>query len=581
MAAFLLDEFVGDGPLDGRTPDAGPDWADGGNQFKTEDGLLYLNGPINSHDQRSMYTVGTRTMQATGFRLEFMLKIVGSGWSDPPPFEVNKFQIFFNHGGAPGQFLAIKCNTDGYTGELQFFDEVVSLNWSAEGFFSGTEFPGYMEITPTEQRLSFLGREITTNLTWTPILTGYTLYFYLAGTNAIGRFSASDLDIVVDAVDSLVLVGQSTGGFTLDWVEDLVLQDSSDVAITQDTIETLVLDDVLPAPVVVISAVQALVLGESISNLATATANAVQALVLRAATKDAFAFDVVQALLLADESGGPRVFDAGDRLVLRETHAPSAAKTGDAVQSLVLRDAAGFVAVWDLVDTLLLAEAWAAGFNATQDAVAALVLADETSQAAVQRVDGVELLVLRATTNADGSIYGLNVADRLVLRDELLREALMAAWVMNAGTGAMSRYTGMPVESMAVIGNRVIGLGYDGFFEFNGAKDDGRQIRAQATTGKLLLGADMEKYLGDINLTYASKSPLQVGVHAYGQQHKGWFNYLAEKRKADSPAAGRVKPGAGLCSLYYQFRVANTGGAAASFKSATVVVAPSTQRKSY
>lgn len=156
---------------------------------------------------------------------------------------------------------------------------------------------------------------------------------------------------------------------------------------------------------------------------------------------------------------------------------------------------------------------------------------------------------------------------------------LREAWVINTESAAMSRYAGLPVGSMAVLGSRILALGDGGLYEFMGSTDDGTPIVTSVKTGRSMLGVDSLKRLGDIVISYVCAGVMTVRVGAYGGAISGTFDYDMPPRSADAPRSNRLQVGKGLVSRYFQFEFVGKNGAQFDVDSATADVIPSSTRR--
>ena len=130
---------------------------------------------------------------------------------------------------------------------------------------------------------------------------------------------------------------------------------------------------------------------------------------------------------------------------------------------------------------------------------------------------------------------------------------LRSAWVMNSESSGMTRYTELPVQSMAVVGGKVLALGDGGLYEFAGDTDAGAAITSSVITGRTTLGSEAVKRLGDMIVSYSATGPMQLRVHVYGGVNQGAYTYAMLPRAADAPRANRIKVGKGLVSKLWQF----------------------------
>lgn len=168
--------------------------------------------------------------------------------------------------------------------------------------------------------------------------------------------------------------------------------------------------------------------------------------------------------------------------------------------------------------------------------------------------------------------------ERIVARDRALFEMFGQGWVMNSENFGMSRYTALPVETLAVLAGRVLALGPAGLYELAGDTDDGAPIDASITTGRTMLGDAHKKRIPDVFMTGTFGGATQLTVGVYGTL-KGSYTYTAATRDADSPRGTRFKLGKGLASTYWKFTIANKDGSDFNINTMTADVAPSTTRR--
>lgn len=225
--------------------------------------------------------------------------------------------------------------------------------------------------------------------------------------------------------------------------------------------------------------------------------------------------------------------------------------------------------------------------NATSFATTGLVRSSTVSStgAGSSFVTGLRAIVDSVESHANAislasSTASLNwtVTEQGVATSFVVLPLSLDAWIMNTETTAMSRYTGVPVGSVAMIGGLTLGAGDDGLFLMAGATDGGAQIRSSVLTGRLELGSPALKSLGDITLDYVSSGAISVRVLAYSGKGTEDFTYSLPARIAAAPRAGRVSPGKGLRSRFYQFEFKSKDGASFSVDSVLAQVAVTTRR---
>ncbi len=247
----------------------------------------------------------------------------------------------------------------------------------------------------------------------------------------------------------------------------------------------------------------------------------------------------------------------------------------DLVSSGVVRSLMNYVNSSDLLSSSGIVSSSVAGLRKAHDDIV------------VQGVVGDEVLPLSRpddTLRSSGILSStitqhLNASEYLrssgVVRSRTLYDTLQEAWVMNSQTHAMSRYKGLPYKSVAMIGDRVVALGDTGFFELDSTADDSTAVTATAVTGMLKLGTERLKRLGDISIGYKAGGPVSFSITQYGANN-GTYTYNLPTRNAEAPRGGRVVPGKGLLSKYYQFSIT---GQQLNLDYATIEVGESTTRR--
>lgn len=180
------------------------------------------------------------------------------------------------------------------------------------------------------------------------------------------------------------------------------------------------------------------------------------------------------------------------------------------------------------------------------DGQSAVVLSNGPGEVALATAEAQSAVVLQANQG----VVALATAEA---RSFALVPRALSAWVMNTESTAMSRYDNVPVQSMAVIGGMVLGLGEDGLYKMDGKDDDGKAIVSSLRTGKSMMGYEALKNLGDIVISYVCAGVMQVRISCYGGPVEGTFTYSLPERPAAAPRGNRLVPGKGMRSRYFQF----------------------------
>ncbi len=130
-----------------------------------------------------------------------------------------------------------------------------------------------------------------------------------------------------------------------------------------------------------------------------------------------------------------------------------------------------------------------------------------------------------------------------------------AIWVVNAETGASTRYENFPFNSFAKIGNDFFGCKSDGIYQLDGDDDAGDPVQAVMSFGKQDFGTTMLKRVTNIYAGTSSGGRLFVKVLVEGQ------SYLYEARDASGELqVQRFDLGRGLRANYLEFELYNSGG---------------------
>ena len=151
---------------------------------------------------------------------------------------------------------------------------------------------------------------------------------------------------------------------------------------------------------------------------------------------------------------------------------------------------------------------------------------------------------------------GSNVAyENYYAEDQSFSGALHTAWVTHLQQLAMSRYDGLNSESMAQIGNQIIGFSEQGLFNLVSTQP----VSASITTGKLNNKSMQLKKLENLYvLGESSDGELLLTVtipDEWGNDESYDFDF--QVRESTSAKSNRVITGKGLRSCYWQFQITN------------------------
>ena len=280
-------------------------------------------------------------------------------------------------------------------------------------------------------------------------------------------------------------------------------------------------------------------------------------------------------------------------LILRELLATAVA-LGD-------RSTLSATAVEHMVDALLLGDAadteWSAlalvaeaiAFGAMLDplrigtlisGLAVRATAAESLQAAERWLDDVRLQavlrpgVVRLVALTDRLALSSGVRERLeahvLLQDRLgavvrvhLDSGEYIAWVMNTQSQALSQYTNYPFNSYLGLAGITYGAVDTGLYRLGGNTDAGELIHARIRQGMSAFGSQLKKGFPSLYLGYTASGDLRLSVVAADPRtgERVAHAYRLRARAADSVREGRVKVGAGLQSVYFDYVIENIDGA--------------------
>lgn len=162
------------------------------------------------------------------------------------------------------------------------------------------------------------------------------------------------------------------------------------------------------------------------------------------------------------------------------------------------------------------------------------------------------------TTQVDANSL---IVDTAIAEDSLLFEQGGAGWSIPTDSFAMSRFEGVPFNSLATIGGVMVGLTEDGAFVLGGMDDDGDQIAAAIVKGMVDFGDPKLKRSSYVYLGYQCSGKLRVKVGNTQGGAEETFSYELAARVATDPVPGRARVGRGRKSRYYRFSIENVSGA--------------------
>lgn len=161
----------------------------------------------------------------------------------------------------------------------------------------------------------------------------------------------------------------------------------------------------------------------------------------------------------------------------------------------------------------------------------------------------------------------------------LLDGGVFQTWVVNAKTGAATRYSGYAFESMTRIGGTYFGASSDGLFHLADSEDEGGPIAASFKTGELDFGSPELKRVDTAYAGFTSNGQLMMKVTTSqrGRKTERWYK-LKNASNAGTNVGARFDIGRGVESRYWQFEVVNVEGSEMEFDVIDLTVIPLSRR---
>lgn len=152
-------------------------------------------------------------------------------------------------------------------------------------------------------------------------------------------------------------------------------------------------------------------------------------------------------------------------------------------------------------------------------------------------------------------------------------DSVSQAWVVNANTGASSRYEDFPFTSYGKIGGRYYGCLSDGIYLLEGETDASLPIRASVDFGNNSYGTSRLKGCPSAYLGVSSSGGMFLKVVANDRE------YLYKARSySDDFKTHRVDLGRGLRANYLRFELYNSDGCDFELDSVEFLIVPQSRR---
>ncbi|MGO1000766.1 hypothetical protein ACTOWK_07265 [Lysobacter sp. CA196] len=267
----------------------------------------------------------------------------------------------------------------------------------------------------------------------------------------------------------------------------------------------------------------------------------------------------------------------GDRSTLSATaveHMVDALLLGDAVDTewdalALVAEALAFGAMLDPLRIGTLISGLTVGATTADSLVAAERWLDEVRLQAALRPGVVRIVAL-----TDRLALSSGARERLdahvLLQDCLgalvrihLDSGEYIAWVMNTQSQSLSQYTNYPFNSYLGLAGITYGAADTGLYRLGGNTDAGEPIHARIRQGMSAFGSQLKKGFPSLYLGYTANGDLRLSVVAADPRtgERVAHAYRLRARAADSVREGRVKVGAGLQSVYFDYVIENIDGA--------------------
>lgn len=184
--------------------------------------------------------------------------------------------------------------------------------------------------------------------------------------------------------------------------------------------------------------------------------------------------------------------------------------------------------------------------DAGQVATAALVLPLLTSRGSAYQDNAAVAVLTLPLVNLDSGAVQTLVAPGF------------HAVVVNTHTGAITTYSATPFDSLAYVGDILLAATDDGLYVLTGDSDAGAPIAAVMAGGISDLDSPQQKRLVAAYVGYRATGELELSLIS---DERSEARYRLVPRQQGELHAARVKLGRGDKGRYWQWRLANVGGA--------------------
>ncbi len=155
----------------------------------------------------------------------------------------------------------------------------------------------------------------------------------------------------------------------------------------------------------------------------------------------------------------------------------------------------------------------------------------------------------------------LAVMELGLIEDDVLLVATGRAVTTNTDSWGGSRYEGLGLNSLAVIGGRLVGAGPDGLYALEGPSSTTGDVPAHLVAGEETAGGDSLRRGGYVYASMVAAGPMAATVRCTVNGNPVTYSYPFEARPANAVVPTRAKFGKGLRSLTWQIGLMNVNGA--------------------
>lgn len=228
--------------------------------------------------------------------------------------------------------------------------------------------------------------------------------------------------------------------------------------------------------------------------------------------------------------------------------------------AIKLKDTAdrAFVAV--IHDAVNLGENIEGHLNAIAQALDTLAVEDVLSQSVVV-VKAITDAVNLADNFSLSAVLNAMITDQVDFKISFGTDfGVFETWVINSETGAPSRYDTFDFNSYANRRGLSLGANDSGLYQLDNDDDEGQEINASFTTGKLRFNTSLLTNVHSVYIAFSAtgKMALKVVSEQNGKPIERWYQLEGNPGEARE---GRFKLGRGSKSPFWQFTLVNITGA--------------------